>query len=163
MKAIILLICLVPSVCLSNPFDQFTGVYTSDSSPRINNQNSASCFRYAFEKLSALEVVKTVTEGHEQTHMIIFKSFLNNSPISITHPVMEYSDQVGRTGVEFATTSGSLGFARNTMGTRSGYYTKEHIIEITQTDNGIELIMTESILAPHGNISCDYAMDFIKI
>lgn len=154
--------CLVPSICFSNPFDQFSGSYTSDSTPRINNQNSARCFRYAFENLSALEVVKVDDQALGQTHKIIFKSFLNNSPISITHPVMEYNNQVGRTGVEFAITSGAVGVAKNIMGTKSGYYLKEHLVEITKIENGIQLLMSESVLAPHGDISCDYSMDFVK-
>jgi hypothetical protein len=162
MKALLSLLCLMPALCLANPFDDFTGNYISDSTPRISTENNARCFRYAFYNLEGIEIIKSAAgEGYNQTHTIVFNSILNNSPISISHAIMEYRDNVGMGGVAFAETKGADGHAENTMGSRSDFYAKSHTVKIGRNNNGISLEMTESVKTPQGSFSCEYGMDFI--
>lgn len=165
MKIVFTILMAFPLISFANSFNNFTGSYDVASTPQIENINAGSCTRYAFKSLEKVIIVKD-NSGYQQSHIIKFVTKLNNSPFTVSHPIMDYRNELGvfnpKDIVNYAKTTGSTSFASNEIGTQTPNLIEKHIVSIKKVNGTYQFEMVEKLLNSNGNHLCTYRVELNK-
>ena len=97
-------------------FDKFIGDYEVVTKPVVKNNNAGECIRFAFADLQKVSIEEN-SSGYHQTHVMIFSSELNTSPLQSYHPISEFRDQLEDSDVtSYADTTGGFNYVQNEKG-----------------------------------------------